>query len=142
MSGFDGPQQVQQSLFADEEREKLSQLDQVADQIREKFGSSALHRASGLHYDAEHTPMPRRKRAGSGAVRMRTLDQSACHAAGASELRRTGNKCEPVCVMRHALPAEIPEKSAFADFSGISFGSRLNTETNRLSKVGTLVRWR
>jgi DNA polymerase-4 len=59
VSGFDGPHHVQQSLFADEERQRLAQLDQVADQIRERFGSSALHRASGLHYDAEHTPVPR-----------------------------------------------------------------------------------
>jgi DNA polymerase-4 len=59
LSGFDGIGQVQQSLFADPEREKMTQLDQAADQIRSRFGSSALHRASGLHHDAEHTPVPR-----------------------------------------------------------------------------------
>lgn len=59
MSGFDGPRQIQQSLFADEERKKLTQLDAVADQIRDRFGSSALHRASGLLHDAEHIPVPR-----------------------------------------------------------------------------------
>jgi hypothetical protein len=50
---------VQPSLFADHEREKQTHLDQAADRIRERFGSAALHRASGLHYDAEHTPVPR-----------------------------------------------------------------------------------
>ena len=59
VSGFGGPHQVQQSLFADEERQKLSQLDQAADQIRDRFGASALHRASGLLHGAEHTPAPR-----------------------------------------------------------------------------------
>jgi DNA polymerase-4 len=59
LSGFDGIAQVQQSLFADAGREKMMQLDQAADQIRSRFGSSALHRASGLHHDAEHTPVPR-----------------------------------------------------------------------------------
>ena len=59
VSGFDGRQPVQQSLFADEEREKLTQLDQVADQIRARFGTSALSAASGLLHDAEHTPAPR-----------------------------------------------------------------------------------
>jgi DNA polymerase-4 len=58
-TGFEGPQKVQQSLFADEERDKQSQLDQATDRIRERFGSAALHRASGLLYEAEHKPMPR-----------------------------------------------------------------------------------
>lgn len=62
MSGFDSPRQVQQTLFADEERQKLTQLDEVADQIRDRFGSSALHRASGLLHDAEHIPVPRPKK--------------------------------------------------------------------------------
>ena len=65
VSGFGGPHQVQQSLFVDEERQKLSQLDLAADQIRDRFGASALHRASGLLHDAEHTPVPRSDKGGS-----------------------------------------------------------------------------
>jgi len=53
VSGFDNPRSVQQSLFPDEERQKLTQLDRVADQIRARFGGSALHRGSGLLHDAE-----------------------------------------------------------------------------------------
>jgi DNA polymerase-4 len=61
VSGFDGARQVQPSLFPDEEREKASQLDRAADEIRERFGSSALHRGSGLMHGAEHKPAPRPK---------------------------------------------------------------------------------
>ncbi len=61
VSGFDGPRQVQPSLFPDEEREKQSQLDRAADEIRERFGSAALHRGSGLLHGAEHKPVPRPK---------------------------------------------------------------------------------
>ena len=43
----------------DEERDKHAQLDQATDRIRERFGSAALHRGSGLLYDAEHKPLPR-----------------------------------------------------------------------------------
>ena len=64
VSGFvTTDQQTQQTLFPDQEREKLSQLDDVSDRIRDKFGSAALNRASGLLHGAEHTPIPRPKRA-------------------------------------------------------------------------------
>ena len=59
LSGFDGGRDVQQSLFVDEERQRLAHLDKATDQIRERFGSAALHRASGLLHEAEHTPVPR-----------------------------------------------------------------------------------
>ena len=59
VSGFEIGRQVQQSLFADEEKVKQTQLDQVADQIREKFGTAALNRGSGLLHGAEHKPVPR-----------------------------------------------------------------------------------
>lgn len=63
VSGFGtAGQPVQQTLFPDAERQKLSQLDDVADRIRDKFGSGALNRASGLLHNAEHTPAPRPKR--------------------------------------------------------------------------------
>ncbi len=61
VSGFEGARQVQTSLFPDEEREKESQLDRAADEIRERFGSAALHRGSGLLHGAEHKPAPRPK---------------------------------------------------------------------------------
>jgi hypothetical protein len=50
---------TQKSLFPDEDQLKQSQLDETADQIRGRFGPKALHRASGMLYDAEHTPAPR-----------------------------------------------------------------------------------
>jgi DNA polymerase-4 len=59
VTGFESRRQTQPSLFADEEREKQTQLDLAADRIRERFGSAALHRASGLHHEAQHTPLPR-----------------------------------------------------------------------------------
>jgi DNA polymerase-4 len=64
VSGFDetivgASQKVQQSLFADEGRDRQTSLDQATDLIRERFGSAALHRGSGLLYEAEHKPMPR-----------------------------------------------------------------------------------
>lgn len=59
VSGLVEARRAQQSLFADEDREKQTQLDQTADRIRERFGSSALHRASGMLHSADHKPMPR-----------------------------------------------------------------------------------
>lgn len=58
-AGSDSTQKIQQSLFADEERDKHAHLDQATDRIRERFGSAALHRGSGLLHDAEHKPIPR-----------------------------------------------------------------------------------
>jgi DNA polymerase-4 len=59
VSGLDVGRAVQRSLFENEERQKLTQLDQATDSIRQRFGSSALHRGSGLLHDAEHHPAPR-----------------------------------------------------------------------------------
>jgi DNA polymerase IV len=59
MSGFEVAREIQQTLFVDEEREKQIHLDQAADQIRERFGASLLHRASGLVHGLEHNPAPR-----------------------------------------------------------------------------------
>lgn len=61
-SGFGAGHEVQQTLFPDAEHEKLALLDEVADQIRDRFGAGALNRASGLFHNAEHTPAPRPKR--------------------------------------------------------------------------------
>jgi DNA polymerase-4 len=59
LTGLEVAAQVQRTLFADEEQQKQSLLDQTADQIRERFGSSALHRGSGLLHNASHKPQPR-----------------------------------------------------------------------------------
>jgi DNA polymerase IV len=59
VSGLDVRHPVQKSLFPDEDRQKLTQLDQATDSIRQRFGASALHRGSGLLHHAEHLPAPR-----------------------------------------------------------------------------------
>jgi len=51
---------VQGTLFDPEPaEERESQLDQVADQIRSKFGATSLRRASTVQHDAKHRPLPR-----------------------------------------------------------------------------------
>ena len=60
VSHFEPPRQIQQTLFDEEDdHEKQQQLDQTTDQIRARFGSAALLRASGLMHGAEHQPDPR-----------------------------------------------------------------------------------
>ncbi|MEX1097148.1 MAG: DNA polymerase IV [Planctomycetales bacterium] len=59
VSGFENPEQLQQSLFADEDRAKQGRLDAVADEIRAKFGATGLGRGSGMLHDAKHRPEPR-----------------------------------------------------------------------------------
>ncbi|HEV7224342.1 MAG TPA: DNA polymerase IV [Pirellulales bacterium] len=59
ISGFDNPEQVQGSLFADEDRERQSRLDETADRLKERFGASALQRGSSLLHEAKHRPVPR-----------------------------------------------------------------------------------
>jgi DNA polymerase-4 len=58
VSGFENREQVQGMLF-DDEHAAQSNLDKAADQIRERFGSASLHRASGMLHNAKHKPMPR-----------------------------------------------------------------------------------
>lgn len=50
---------VQQSLFAEDPDERDFKLDQVADQIRSRFGTTSLRRASTVQHNAEHKPLPR-----------------------------------------------------------------------------------
>lgn len=50
---------VQQSLFAEDQDEKDTRLDQVADSIRKRFGTASLRRASTVQHNAEHKPLPR-----------------------------------------------------------------------------------
>ena len=59
VSGFDNPEQVQGSLFADEDLQRHSRLDQTADRLKERFGSNAIQRGSSLLHDAKHRPIPR-----------------------------------------------------------------------------------
>ncbi len=59
VSGFELPGEKQLSLFPDESRERDTRLDAVRDQIKERFGTGALNRASGLQHHAEHKPVPR-----------------------------------------------------------------------------------
>jgi DNA polymerase-4 len=54
VSHFENPEQIQGSLFADEERQRQSRLDEAADQVKLRFGSGALQRGSGLLRDGKH----------------------------------------------------------------------------------------
>jgi DNA polymerase-4 len=53
MSGFDHPGTVQLSLFPEAEHDRQARLDEVADQIKEKFGQASLQRALGMLHDVE-----------------------------------------------------------------------------------------
>jgi len=59
VSSLDVGGPVQKSLFDEPDRARHSDLDRISDQIREKFGTEALHRASGLLHQASHKPLPR-----------------------------------------------------------------------------------
>jgi len=59
ISGFENPEQIQGSLFTDEDRLRQSRLDETADRLKERFGSNALQRASSLLHEAKHRPAPR-----------------------------------------------------------------------------------
>jgi DNA polymerase-4 len=53
VSGFGESQWAQSTLFSDERNERNKRLDQVADQIRDTFGTSSLQRALGTLHDVE-----------------------------------------------------------------------------------------
>lgn len=59
VSSIDRSDLAQGLLFDQEERKKQAQLDCVADQIRDRFGNSALLRGSNLQHGAKHKPLPR-----------------------------------------------------------------------------------
>jgi DNA polymerase-4 len=59
VSAFAADQFVQKTLFDDEGQRKQKQLDAVADAVRQKFGTEALGRGSGLLHNAKHRPEPR-----------------------------------------------------------------------------------
>jgi DNA polymerase-4 len=54
MSGFEHPAMVQLSLFPEAEHERQARLDDVADQIKERFGQAGLQRALGMLHNVEH----------------------------------------------------------------------------------------
>ncbi len=54
MSGLEHPAMVQLSLFPEAEHERQVRLDEVADQIKERFGQSGLQRALGMLHNVEH----------------------------------------------------------------------------------------
>ncbi len=49
----------QMTLFEEGENEKLGRLDSAADEIRDKFGSSAVKRAAAMEFGASHRALPR-----------------------------------------------------------------------------------
>lgn len=60
VSNLQKPQPLQQTLFADPpDEERHSKLDEVADKIRERFGTTSLRRASTVQHQAQHKPQPR-----------------------------------------------------------------------------------
>ena len=63
VSKFDENSAVQRGLFdteqPDVENERANKLDTVSDQIRNKFGSMSLRRASTVEHDAQHKSQPR-----------------------------------------------------------------------------------
>ena len=58
-SGLEQEGQVQLSLFDEPDRRKQHNLDSTSDEIRNRFGTSALRRGSQLEHGAEHRPQPR-----------------------------------------------------------------------------------
>ncbi len=51
VGGLDGTGLIQGMLFDQEERQKQSRVDSVADQIKERFGGTALRRGSSCQND-------------------------------------------------------------------------------------------
>lgn len=50
---------VQMNLFAEDQDERDTRLDEVADQIRSRFGTTSLRRASIVQHETKHKPLPR-----------------------------------------------------------------------------------
>jgi len=58
ISGLNNPDHIQRSLFGDEDHAAQTNLDHAADQIRDKFGSTSIGRASGLLHSVRQVPKP------------------------------------------------------------------------------------
>ena len=59
VTGLDGSSQQQRMLFDEDGHEKQTQLDAVADQIRQQYGTAGLGRAATMLHGARHRPQPR-----------------------------------------------------------------------------------
>ncbi len=59
VSNLRPPKPVQQTLFAEDREERDTKLDEVADRIRHRFGTSSLRRASTVQHNAQHDSRPR-----------------------------------------------------------------------------------
>ncbi len=58
VSGLEQPKAVQLSLFPDPQHEQQTRLDEVSDQIRQKFGGGSLQRALGMLPENDSRPLP------------------------------------------------------------------------------------
>ena len=59
VSGLDASGQQQRTLFDEPAHEKQTQLDAIADQIRQQYGETGLTRAAAMLHGARHKPQPR-----------------------------------------------------------------------------------
>jgi DNA polymerase-4 len=59
VSGLQSPSVSQRPLFDDPETDRDNRIDAAADQIRARFGSASIRRASVVQHDVEHRPLPR-----------------------------------------------------------------------------------
>ena len=59
VSRFANDGYIQKTLFDDAVQKKQKQLDEVADAVQQKFGTTALNRGSGLLHNARHRPEPK-----------------------------------------------------------------------------------
>ena len=60
VSDIDRSGLTQALLFDEDERGRRNRLDEVGDQLRERFGSQALLRGSTLEHEAKQRPAARR----------------------------------------------------------------------------------
>ena len=59
VSGLQHHAQVQRTLFDEEPDERKTKVDEVADKIRKRFGTTSLRRATTVQHNAEHRLEPR-----------------------------------------------------------------------------------
>lgn len=59
VSNLSRPETVQKTLFDEEDKSKLANLDRASDAIREKFGHAAVRSAKVIEHNVRHRPDPR-----------------------------------------------------------------------------------
>ena len=59
VAGFDSQSKRQMSLFDEQQHQAESRVDTASDEIRDRFGSSALKRGSSILHNTRHRPQPR-----------------------------------------------------------------------------------